>query len=485
MKSISNNRRAWTVICSAVFVTLIALAKLLVSSSDSPTTEIKAAELSQVSGERHLEAATKDRQRNTQLRKSDQLDDETIEEAVKNYKSTGNPRMLEDLLVSLSRSGKHDRAILIAREATGPGHQRNILISGIFGSSLLSTNEFLSLSFTDYSTEERTSALRAVLQRDLVKDFSYAKIIAYQESQFGNDFEKSLAGELTVSLINLGRNEGSLNVFDRFSRIVAEFPIGSQSEAVVRIMKRQLAATVADEFPFEAWNLYQTVPSKLRDANFDSALIHRMMTRNPEEGFQAILNAEISGSKSVTDAFSVLIEMDFLKATDYAERLRARLKPDQSDGIAGAFISHALTKMDLENAKQWLNGVNSVEVKRALEGKIWSAERDALRKEVGKDPAGTVQSIISGQSEYGDYWLEEAMGTWVTKDFDKAQDWYQQNWNSLPTGKSQYVAAAFATQAIKQGDTATARQWAAHIQDPKTKLRIEAGIAKAEGQAGN
>jgi hypothetical protein len=96
-----------------------------------------------------------------------------------------------------------------------------------------------------------------------------------------------------------------------------------------------------------------------------------------------------------------------------------------------------------------------------------------------------LQSIVSGKSNYNDYWLEEAMSTWVAKDFDKAQEWYQKNWNSMPANKSQYLAAAFAKQAIGQGDVATARQWAAHIQDAKTKQRIETGIAEAESKNGN
>jgi hypothetical protein len=96
-----------------------------------------------------------------------------------------------------------------------------------------------------------------------------------------------------------------------------------------------------------------------------------------------------------------------------------------------------------------------------------------------------MESIIDGKSKFGDYWLEEAMGTWISKDFDKAQSWYQDNWNKLPAGKSQYLAAAFAKQAASQGDAATARQWAAYIQDPKTKQRIDAGIAKAEAAKNN
>jgi thioredoxin-like negative regulator of GroEL len=133
---------------------------------------------------------------------------------------------------------------------------------------------------------------------------------------------------------------------------------------------------------------------------------------------------------------------------------------------------------------KWVNQITDPKLRKAAESHVWSMERDSLRQEAGKDPAGIMQSIIAGQSKYGDYWLEEAMSTWVAKDSDKAQEWYQKNWNSMPANKSQYLAAAFAKQAASQGDMAAAREWAAHIQDPKTKQRIEAGIAKAEGNKG-
>jgi non-ribosomal peptide synthetase component F len=88
--------------------------------------------------------------------------------------------------------------------------------------------------------------------------------------------------------------------------------------------------------------------------------------------------------------------------------------------------------------------------------------------------------MIAGHSRHQDDWIEEAVATWSAKDPAKVQDWYHQNSQKLPAAKSQYFAAAFANQATEQGDTATARQWAGHIQDAKTKQRIEAGIAKAE-----
>ena len=141
-------------------------------------------------------------------------------------------------------------------------------------------------------------------------------------------------------------------------------------------------------------------------------------------------------------------------------------------------------RQNLEEARKWLVAIDDVEQYKKIEGHIWSAERDSLRKEVARDPVKTVQSMVSGQSKYADYWIEEAMGTWITKDPAKAEDWYNKNWNSLPSTKAQYLAAAYANAALQQGDAATAQQWASHILDPKTKQRIQDGISKAGTNVG-
>lgn len=156
------------------------------------------------------------------------------------------------------------------------------------------------------------------------------------------------------------------------------------------------------------------------------------------------------------------------------------LSTEQKAKVVWGIAEYSALQGDFGTGYQWLKQIDNPELRKEAEGKLWTFERETLRKEVNHNPAETLQSIIGGRSKYGDYWLEEAMGAWLAKDFDNAQAWHQKNWNSLPADKAQYVAAALANQAVNQGATATARQWAAFIQDPKTKQRIEAGIAKAE-----
>ncbi len=209
-------------------------------------------------------------------------------------------------------------------------------------------------------------------------------------------------------------------------------------------------------------------------------LISELTKRNPE----GVMNVLIKGNEvgDIRYAVSKWAEVDYSQAYDWFSNHEQTMAPKVADSMLATFVENQLKTSSIEDAQVTIGRIQDANIRKTAEGQVWSAERDALRKDVGNDPSGAIQGIVSGQSKYADYWLEEAMGTWVAKDFDKAQAWYQQNWKSLPASKSQYVAAAFANQATQQGDVGTARQWAALIQDAKTRDRINAGIAKAEAQ---
>lgn len=103
-----------------------------------------------------------------------------------------------------------------------------------------------------------------------------------------------------------------------------------------------------------------------------------------------------------------------------------------------------------------------------------------VRNAVKNDPEQAVAELVSGKSQHDAYWIEEAMDVWMAKDFDKAEQWYQENWKSLPADKSQYASASFAKRAIKARDLESAAQWIRFIHDPNTKTRIEGEFRKIQ-----
>ncbi len=198
-------------------------------------------------------------------------------------------------------------------------------------------------------------------------------------------------------------------------------------------------------------------------------------------GSQAMEASVESGSpRRTANALLGWYRSDSSSAQAWLEDNFESLPSSQKDAVAVEMVKKRLETKSLEEARKMVDAISDPKARRIAEGWAWTKERDMLRSEVNENASDAVHAIVSGDSEFGDYWLEEAMSVWVTKDFDQAVAWYDKNWDSLPPSKSQYVAAAFANQAMEQGDATTARQWAAMIQDAKTKARIEGAISEAE-----
>lgn len=196
------------------------------------------------------------------------------------------------------------------------------------------------------------------------------------------------------------------------------------------------------------------------------------------EGWLAISkNAEDQRSGEV--AFSAWVRQDSRAAADWYASVKDSMSAVQRANFSAVLGVQASRNENFAEAWSWVERIEDPEIKKRSEGQVWEAERDSLRKATMRDPAGTLEGLVSGESTYTEYWLEEAMSTWVARDFDQAVAWNERNWNSMPTSKSQYVAAAFANYSLNHRDLDAARQWSALIQDEKTKARIDAAIAKA------
>jgi len=235
---------------------------------------------------------------------------------------------------------------------------------------------------------------------------------------------------------------------------------------------------IARLIPFESWNEYSLRADKL-DPEIGKQIAAAMVAEDPARAVTIV--AKGGGESVLASAVYAWGRLDRSKALEWFEQARSGLGNQEYTGAVKGISRLLADEGSFDKAKELANTIGDQVVQRAFHDKIWGWERDALRGEVGKNPMATLDALVGGKPPHDEYWIEEAMRTWMAKDFNKAQEWYQQNWKSLPATKSQYVAAAFAGQAVKQGDVATARQWATYIQNPKTKQRIETGIANAEG----
>ncbi|MEO7101310.1 MAG: hypothetical protein ABI162_18305 [Luteolibacter sp.] len=386
--------------------------------------------------------------------------------------------LLEILVSKMCLAGKTEEAVSDVMGALGAGGLRSVILQSIFRQSPMSVGDLCALRKKLESENDREAAASGIV--NAIVNLSNDKLLQLGDLSGLTKEEKAIfLSGLTLHLDAMMRNNGNLVDSLQIGLRVAEAidtKSGGDSPFVASFLKE-----ASLKYPFEVWNLLRNSQMSDTDSSLLPYVAERMAMSDPRRAMSAVLEVD---SKAAGSVFTYWLRYDSKDAGQWYDSNLGKLSPTSKSQISAAFATDSLRTGNLDVAKKWLPAVDDIDQRNKLEGMVWTAERDNLRKQVGKDPAGMVDSIVSGQSNYADYWLEEAMGTWVAKDFDKAEEWYQKNWKSLPQSKSQYIAAAFANQALKQGDAVTASQWVALIQDRKTKQRIQDGINKAGAKTG-
>lgn len=366
----------------------------------------------------------------------------------------------------------------------GPGNLKNQLLEHAFSVAKNQPRELLAMMEGLSSAAERDAA-RLALEYRATKEGCFSLADFSNLSRISDNTFDVLRGAILhefISIRNPASPSGSSNMAQEIISKIAQL---NSSKTISEKQTTALIITVSENQPFALWS------SLSSDSGSDFArlcepilpsIIKNMAENSPNKTFELLKSTERLPVSVYSTAMGIWLAKDSNEASLWAKENITTMKPLAGDNVESAIVKFSVENGDLNGARINFEKIGDPELKKKAEGWIWTTERDILRQDVGKDPAGTMQSIVSGQSNYGDYWIEEAMSTWVAKDFDKAQEWYKKNWNSMPANKSQYLAAAFAKQAAGEGDVATAREWAAHIQDAKTKQRIEAGISEAEGR---
>ncbi len=369
-----------------------------------------------------------------------------------------------------------------ASEMLGPGRFRNVLYADLFEFSSDSHLLKLSIARKMSAAEDGDWAISGVF-RGAVKNGIDDSMLSALFPLKTHEIDAFHA--FVRELVEQGNGGNFFSVRNGLDLIARAHPDGGAFDNASQAFLERMSLSR----PLEVWEVCKSPDSTMISDEYKGILgsrcLRSIVAGSAEVGMTEALDFEESFPGVLPKGVFGQLMKNYIKndaggALKWYDEHKSSLNQVELDHIEVAFAENSISSSNISEANRWAALISEENLKKTVDGKIWSSERDSLRKEVVANPVGTLQSIVSGQSKYSDYWIEEAMGTWVAKDFDKAQEWYQKNWNSMPANKSQYLAAAFANQATEQGDTATASQWAAHIQDAKTKQRIEAGIAKAE-----
>jgi hypothetical protein len=376
-----------------------------------------------------------------------------------------------------------EKTIGLLNDIMGSGVDRDLLIATAFEWSTESTEDSISslvrlngMGFKDGYIGITSRILRSGDTNELIKLISNVNLPP--------DWD---CIRLSMSLA-LGNTKDAANSYNALAGIVTKLPRPLQSDYLSALVK----AGASGRNAFGAWDSLTTlngqndVSPELRQGiqKAEGWLVNHMVSENPTLALDRLRDGGEAQAGLLSGAMETWLSTSKVAAERWYAEVQDSLSRNQKDQVIAAFSSNYAANGQIAEGKEIQASIVDPELRQKVGVQLWAAEAKVIDQQSSKDPAGTLQSIVSGQSKHEDYWIEGAMWTWIAKDPAKADEWYQKNWASLPAGKAQYVAAAYVTDSLKQGDTASARQWAVFIQEPNTKRRIEAAITQAEGQKG-
>lgn len=359
-------------------------------------------------------------------------------------------------------------ALDVVFSLTGQGADRDRCITRAFDCSRENAEVLLNLLEGFKNGRERAAAVNGLQWKTL--DLTTFDNLKSMSKECTGLYLDRLSMSVSGSSNQLSQVKGCLATINK--KIVGgSLPAGFRSDFLAMVSKGA---------PFIAWDLgmdpqngeLTSRPELLKGIARNMAAadpLKAMTTLKGQEGNEALLG----------EAFSIWLAKDEKASLAWYQESGSVLTGTETSQLASILSKYEVSHGKIAEAWKLVDQISDPNLKTQTSGRVWQAERKQLQAQVSAKPAQVVDSIVSGTSTFADYWLEEAMFTWISKDNDKAIDWYEKNSKSLPASKAQYVAAAFATQCLQQKEIEVAREWAALIQDSKTKARIDAAIAKA------
>lgn len=392
--------------------------------------------------------------------------------------------MLQKLAKAYVHSVGLEHASRNVIDNSGKGRSRNILLRMLYLFSNEDHSEIFRLSRTLADDETRDFALgglyrnisiRGFDQDDLVKVFPNCEI----ENKAFCRFAVMLAQEDRTGEPS---NRKAVQLGTIMELLAKAYP---DPEARLRYT-RMFLDEISDNLPIELIDnrsvLFRDHPEFMVDIVTSSLTL--IMAGNPELGIEKAMEFNRESPNNIPSPvfenfISLYLRSDTAGAEAWLSENNGLLIPDHRDSARAAIALHHSGKENLKDAWRRAGEIENPEIRKSTEGTIWNKERDMVRTQVKEDPDHFMKNLTSGESNHQDYWLEEAVFIWIETDPEKADDWQRQMVPRLPPRQSQYVAAAYAKNALALGDAETASQWAAMIIDNKTKARIDALIKEA------
>lgn len=380
--------------------------------------------------------------------------------------------------------GEEEAALQMIQGRTGPGKRRSDLISKAFIAmrESLTVTKVHSLFELLTSEKDLASARKGLASGLSMTGMTVSEFLAFDAKGLGKDpaFQHDfLENRLYLcSAKNSGRPGG-------VEGFMEELSLGIQTGQLQREVALEIFKNVSVVSPFRAAEVFEPL---FLESNSDIDLSEMALWMAATDGDRAVryfMDHEgfDTQGKYAGIAFRRWLGEDVEEATDWLHTLRQsggeKVQTLAVDQMIAAVAAASMHEKEFDTAREWVNEVRDPNVREQLEGQVWSLEKKVVDQAVGRDPAGMLNEIVSGESRYAEYWIKNAFGTWASKSQEAASAWYDENRTSLTPSQNQHVARVFVEQAVKNGDFQLAKQWLGQVVDEGFRDPLETMIGKA------
>lgn len=381
---------------------------------------------------------------------------------------------LQSFVKAISKEGNTRYAFQKVVSTFGEETYRNVLLSLIFSSSSSKYGELVALR-GELNDRNEIEAVNGGLSARILNTSDKNQILGYLRN-FKDDYQIIMNG-LRLRVDSSCSRDDSVKEMNFFINALVtsdhEQPYNKQ------ILRDYLNLT-ARRLPFETWEKVSSGIGFELDDQSMGLLVSSMIRDDSEKAFKEFVKGKSEGH--VTTSYLGWLEFDAVAAKKWLTENIHEQPKGVSDSVYAACCEYAIKKNDIDEYSRLRNMVEDERKLKELDAIYVVNRQEFLYKQIDENPSATINDILHGWTDFPAESLEKAMGAWLNKDFNAAESWYQQNWKSLPSEKAQYVAAAFANQAVTQGDTHTATQWLGYVKDVNVKQRIQESIDKANTQ---
>jgi hypothetical protein len=242
-----------------------------------------------------------------------------------------------------------------------------------------------------------------------------------------------------------------------------------------------LMMNTSDRMPKECLSMIENAHGNVNQTDLltvTTDAITALFYVSPSHALSSIknLDGKFDYSPAIVPGVQYWLENDSKAALEWLKNNGSSLDSkvfDKSSSTAAEFL---LKKGRLNEAAQLIAQIADPVAREAGQEMIRTNESELYLVDAKKDLPAHLDYLTAANSTQPAYFIEKTFSHWIENDPVKAQEWYDKNWNSLSKEKAQYVAAAYASDAVKLRDPVTANHWLKFIMDAKVKERIQGKI---------